>query len=83
MKIHELKTLPEYFDSLYSGNKTFEIRKDDRNFSVNDSLVLKEYANGKYTGRVCYRNITYITHFPAGLKRGYVCMAITPRGIMV
>lgn len=30
--IHELKILPEYFEAVVSGNKRFEIRKNDRNY---------------------------------------------------
>lgn len=30
--IHELKILPEYFEAVVSGDKRFEIRKNDRNY---------------------------------------------------
>jgi len=40
---HELKILPQYFRELYRGNKTFELRKDDRDYQVGDYLVLREY----------------------------------------
>lgn len=40
-KTHELKILPKYFSEVYSGNKTFEVRKNDRNFKVGDMLILK------------------------------------------
>ena len=36
MKIHELKTLPEYFDAVFMGKKNFEIRKNDRDYKVGD-----------------------------------------------
>ena len=29
---HELKTLPKYFDAIVVGEKTFEVRRDDRGF---------------------------------------------------
>lgn len=32
MKIHELKILPKYYEKVLSGEKRFELRKDDRNF---------------------------------------------------
>jgi len=42
MKIHELKTDPDVFQQVWEGQKTFEIRKNDRNFQVGDMLVLRE-----------------------------------------
>jgi hypothetical protein len=42
-KIHYLKTLPVYFDAVRRGDKTFEIRKNDRDFQTGDTLVLKEF----------------------------------------
>lgn len=43
MKTHKLKTWPTYFQAVRSGKKTFEIRKNDRNYQVNDVLVLEEW----------------------------------------
>jgi hypothetical protein len=43
MTTHELKTWPVYFERLLSGEKTFEIRKDDRGFQAGDELVLQEF----------------------------------------
>jgi hypothetical protein len=42
MKIHKLKTLQPYYDEVLKGRKTFELRKDDRNFVVGDFLQLFE-----------------------------------------
>jgi hypothetical protein len=42
--IHELKTWPEPFAALAAGLKTFEFRRDDRGFAVDDVLVLREWA---------------------------------------
>lgn len=39
-KIHELKINQEFYDRIASGQKRFEIRKDDRDFQVNDWLYL-------------------------------------------
>lgn len=43
MKTHKLKTLPVYFDAVQRGDKTFEIRKNDRDFQAQDALVLAEW----------------------------------------
>jgi ASCH domain. len=44
LKIHELKLDTEFFDDVKSGKKNFEIRKNDRNFEVGDTLFL--FASG-------------------------------------
>ncbi|MEE1897096.1 DUF3850 domain-containing protein [Flavobacterium rakeshii] len=70
-KTHELKTLPEYFEAVHNGTKNFEVRKNDRDFKLGDTLILKEfipknhYGENKpikdtYTGRELQTEITYI-----------------------
>ncbi|MGG4123635.1 ASCH/PUA domain-containing protein [Bacillus licheniformis] len=73
---HQLKILPEYFDRVCTGEKTFEIRKNDRGFKVGDLLELYEYIPEKdeYTGRVMVREVTYMTDYAQ--KDNYVVMAI-------
>ena len=53
MKEHDLKTWPEYFEKVRDRTKTFEIRKNDRNFSEGDILNLWEWEpeHEIYTGR--------------------------------
>ena len=57
---HELKILPQYFDDVASGKKSFEIRKADRDFKVGDFLILKEWEGGMYTGRAIIVKVDYI-----------------------
>jgi len=40
---HELKCWPVYFEAIREGTKTFEIRKDDRNYRHGDTLILREW----------------------------------------
>lgn len=47
MKIHELKILPKYFEEVVKGDKTFELRKNDRGFEKGDILLLKEWDPNK------------------------------------
>lgn len=65
MQTHELKTLPPFFDAILEGRKTFEIRKDDRDFHVGDILHLREWtpAFEYITGRELFKRVTYITRF--------------------
>lgn len=69
--IHDLKILPEYFIEVVRGNKTFEVRKDDRPFNVGDELMLYEVNCGRYTGRNIKVIITYILRNPNYCKEGY------------
>lgn len=85
MNIHYLKILPEYFERVLDKSKTFEIRKNDRDYKVGDTLILQEYvpnstdkthANG-YTGREIEKMITYILNGGSyGLEEGYVVLSI-------
>jgi hypothetical protein len=79
---HELKTWPEFFTRLLSGEKTFELRKDDRGFQAGDTLWLREWSrSGGYTGRDLRATVTYLLggEWP-GLEPGYVVMSIQIKG---
>jgi hypothetical protein len=62
MITHVLKSWPEFFEPVFKEIKSFEIRKNDRDFKIGDRLMLKEYDPeiGSFTGRYCFRTITYI-----------------------
>jgi len=77
--IHELKTWEEFFGPILTGNKTFEIRKNDRNYKVGDTLRLLSYdpIKEQYTGGVATRKVTYILEGGNwGLEKGFVIMGI-------
>lgn len=40
---HQLKTWPVYFQRCWDGDKTFEIRIDDRGYQKGDTVVLREW----------------------------------------
>lgn len=40
-QVHYLKTWPVYFDAVRRGDKTFEVRRDDRGFQKGDFVVLQ------------------------------------------
>jgi hypothetical protein len=58
---HDLKVWPEYFDQVANGDKTFEVRKDDRDYRVGDLLLLREWIPTvrRYTGREIRRVVTH------------------------
>lgn len=64
-KIHVLKIKALYFDAVVRGDKTFEIRKDDRNYQVGEFVKMREISlpSGAYTGREVIAKISYITDF--------------------
>lgn len=43
MPTHQLKCWPEFFDAVASGQKTFEVRKNDRGYQAGDTLILRAY----------------------------------------
>ncbi|MFI3914276.1 DUF3850 domain-containing protein [Carnobacterium maltaromaticum] len=58
--IHALKTESCYFWAVRNKIKTFEIRVNDRNYQVNDCLLLKEIdENNNFTGQKTLVQITY------------------------
>lgn len=82
--IHELKTLPEYFEAVRKGDKTFELRENDRDFKVGDYLALNEWDGEKYTGRTTLVEVIYILN-PNEVMTcagGYVIMGIKKKGII-
>ena len=78
MKTHELKILPQYFQAVWDGKKTFELRKDDRDYAEKDLLILREWDGEKYTGSALVVEVTYILRNAPeyGLAGGYCIMSI-------
>ena len=83
MKIHKLKTLQPYFDEVLKGRKTFELRKDDRNFQVGDRLDLFEgdeqvddISQRKNQNHI-HRFVTYkLEGGKFGLEEGYCILGL-------
>ena len=76
--IHELKIYPEWFNAVISGEKTFEIRKNDRPFEKGDLLALNEYNYDHYTGNSCLVYVDFIMNSPEYIKEGMIVMSIKP-----
>ena len=86
---HELKVVAPYFDALESGEKSFEVRRDDRGFQRGDILILKEwmpynehaqYSSERtphFSGREIRKRIVWIlTGGQFGVEAGHVVMAL-------
>jgi hypothetical protein len=79
---HELKCHPKYMPRLADGSKTFEIRKNDRDFQVGDTLILKEYDpadgwpdHGSYMTLVF--TVTYVSS--EHQQNGYVVLGLVEK----
>lgn len=76
--IHELKCLPQFFFEVSNGKKTFEVRRDDRPFRVDDVLMLREWnpETETYTGRFLFARVIYILRDKEYCKEGFCIMSI-------
>lgn len=76
---HRLKTWPKYFYDIRSRNKTFEVRKADRDYKVDDTLVLCYYdpEQESYNGEEETRLVTYVlTGGAFGIQSGFVVLGL-------
>ncbi len=81
MRRHKLKTWPGPFADMLRGDKTFEVRVNDRGFAIGDHLVLHELvpdADGcwDYTDRCLTFIVTYILQGAFGLPENLCVMAV-------
>lgn len=78
MSSHHLKCWNEFHDAIRRGEKTFEVRKNDRDFQVGDVLRLHRFdpETQTFSSSVISRLVTYIMHGPAfGIEAGYCVMS--------
>lgn len=77
MTEHALKCWPEYFQSLWDGTKTLELRLNDRDFAVGDTLLQREYepVTRFYSGRWLRCRVTHIVTGP-WLAPGHIAMSV-------
>jgi len=84
---HELKTDPEVFQAVWDDLKTYELRKNDRNFEVGQLLKLKETKSTGaemkegaplvYTGRTVTAEVTHVLNGPIyGLAEGWCILSM-------
>jgi hypothetical protein len=75
-----LKTWPEYWISVESGAKNFEVRRNDRSFQPGDTLWLREWNPDAqdYTGRSVTRRIDYVLRDAErfGVQPGFVVLGL-------
>jgi hypothetical protein len=86
---HELKTDPVPFDAVARGEKTFEVRLNDRDFQPGDELLLRRTRNSgwamrntgaplEYTGEQLRCVVGYVLEGPGyGIADGWVVLSLT------
>lgn len=72
------KILPFYFEDVKAGKKNFEIRKDEDDIQVGDTLILCEWDGTHYTGRELSRKVKYVLrNVPQyGLQDGFCIIGL-------
>jgi hypothetical protein len=82
---YHLKSAPPYFEPLLTGVKTFDVRRREpweRQFTVGDEVMFREWGDDGYTGRQILRRIVYILSGPDavnfGLQRNVVVLGLAP-----
>ncbi|MFA6554173.1 MAG: DUF3850 domain-containing protein [Candidatus Paceibacterota bacterium] len=86
MKKIPKKTWPEYFQQIYEGKKTFELRLNDFEVEEGDILVLQEWdpKTKKYTGREIEKKVGYVGKWKIEeLEQFWPEKEIKDRGIQV
>ena len=86
---HTLKTWPQYFDAVARGEKTYEVRKNDRGFQRGDVVVLQRtYEDathhvetdgmGKPKHELRFRIGYVLTGGQFGIADGYCVFSLLP-----
>ena len=81
MRVHDLKILNDFADSVVAGDKTFEIRENDRGFQKGDFIKFqvtdKTGISTNYLHSINNKlyEITFVLS-EWGLKNGFVALAI-------
>ena len=79
-KLHYLKILEEFADAVLTGDKTFELRYNDRNYKTGDLIIFQVINdNGQNVPNHKLNGIRFqITYMLAdwGLQHGYVALGI-------
>jgi hypothetical protein len=75
---HRIKCEAAYFDSVEDGSKPFEVRLNDRNYQVGDTLELVRSNNGAFgkDAPTLRRRVTYVLDKFKGLQPGFVVLGL-------
>lgn len=89
MKTHHIKLRIEFCDAVLSGEKTFEIRRNDRGYQRGDHMIFQAVERVGMDNIECPHEInahefeiTYVLN-GYGLENGFVALAIKEIGEVV
>ena len=76
-RVHEVKVYPDNFLLMSTGQKPFDVRRDDRLYDRGDIILFREWDPDKneYTGASIRRLIT-CTQIWEGLSPGYCALGL-------
>lgn len=76
MAHHELKLDTEFYPDAEQKNKMFEIRKNDRDYKVGDTMTLRRWCNLNQAelGEFLEREVIYMTDYAQ--KPDYVVLGL-------
>lgn len=82
---HDLKIQQCFLIHILEGRKPFEIRKNDRDFQVGDTISFLPLNDEKYDvyrefQKIPHFKITYVLSGFCGLQQGHVALTIEPIG---
>lgn len=86
-RVHQLKANPETFHQIVTGERTFDVRRNDRKFEPGDAITFWEFTRPTSTGRVTLTgktsmqvilNVLHASKDGAGegLRRGWVALTL-------
>jgi len=64
---HKVAVWPQNFNDIISGKKKFDVRKDDRNFKIDDTLMLCEWSPETRTYTGLFSNFKIVDIVDGGL----------------
>lgn len=78
-KLHSLKCWPEFFESVEDGTKTFEYRRNDRDFQRGERLLLREWDPDEqtYSGKERRFRIGFVYYVNGG-DDAYAILSLLP-----
>lgn len=79
MRIHKLKILNDFADCIISGDKTFEIRENDRGFQKGDFIQFQAIEKNGLSNKHMINDKIFEIIFVLngwGLENGYVALGI-------